>query len=85
LATAALLGLTDVDALTLSMSRLGRAADETTLAARAIAVGILANTGLKLTLALVLGTTPFRRVAGWGLAAFALASVVGLWLGGRVA
>ena len=84
LATAALLGLTDVDALTLSLSRLGRAPDQTALAAQAIAVGILANTLLKLTVALTLGTTPFRRVAGVGLSLFAVASLVGLWVGARL-
>ena len=54
LASAALLGLTDMDALTLSMCRLA-AADGAGLAAAAIAVGILSNTLLKLTLAAVLG------------------------------
>ncbi|MGH7679427.1 MAG: MgtC/SapB family protein, partial [Gemmatimonadaceae bacterium] len=53
-ATAAALGLTDVDALTVAMSRpsLPMPAD---LAARAIAVGILGNTALKIALSLSLG------------------------------
>jgi uncharacterized membrane protein (DUF4010 family) len=82
LATAAVLGLTDVDALTLSLSRLGRAPDQTALAAQAIAVGILANTLLKLGTALVLGGPHFRRVAGGTLAAMATASAIGLWFAG---
>jgi uncharacterized membrane protein (DUF4010 family) len=85
LATAAVLGLTDVDALTLSMTRLG--ADETRrqLAASAIAVGVLSNTLLKLTLTLVLGSPVFRRRASTGLVALALASVLGLWIGSWLA
>jgi len=81
LATAAVLGLTDVDALTLSMTRLG--ADESLrhLAARAIGVGVLSNTLLKLTLTLVLGSPAFRRRASTGLVALALASGIGLWIG----
>ncbi len=81
LATAFVLGLTDVDALTLSMSRLGANPDQRALAAMAIAVGVLANTLLKLTLTLVLGSPAFRRRASVGLAALALASGAGLALG----
>ncbi len=87
LVTAAVLGLTDVDALTLSMSRLGADVALRHLAATAIAVGVLANTMLKLTLTLVLGSRAFQRRASTGLAALALASGVGLalgaWLVGR--
>jgi uncharacterized membrane protein (DUF4010 family) len=77
--TAAMLGLTDVDALTVSMSRSkdGLAPD---VAARAIAIGILANTALKMTIALTLGRHAFRRRAGASLAAMAAASVLGLLL-----
>lgn len=84
LASAAVLGLTDVDALTVSMSRLGEAPGAVPLAARAIAVGILANTLLKLGLVLALGEARFRRAAGAGLAALAAASALGVWIGGRV-
>lgn len=79
LASAALLGLTDMDALTLSMCRLA-ADDGAGLAATAIAVGILSNTMLKLGLAVVLGAKPFRRWAAPGLAALALAIGLGIWL-----
>jgi uncharacterized membrane protein (DUF4010 family) len=77
--TAAMLGLTDVDALTVSMSRSkdGLAPD---VAARAIAIGILANTALKMTIALTLGRHAFRRRAGASLAAMAAASLLGLLL-----
>lgn len=79
LASAAVLGLTDVDALTLSMSTMGTAPDVVTLAARAIAVGILANTILKLALALILGGPGFRRWAAGGLVALAAGTALGLW------
>jgi uncharacterized membrane protein (DUF4010 family) len=81
LASAAVLGLTDVDALTYSMTRLGTSAEATALGARAIAVGILSNTVLKLALVLFLGRGEFRRIAGLGLMTLVAASGVGLWLG----
>jgi len=74
---AAALGLTDVDALTVSMSTL----DQSVLpeiAARAIAIGVLANTLLKLGLTVVMGSNRFRRVASTGLTALAAATLLGL-------
>jgi uncharacterized membrane protein (DUF4010 family) len=61
---ATVLGLTDVDALTISMAR--RVASDISLetAALAIAIGVLSNTVLKLTVALFFGSAGFRRVAG---------------------
>ncbi len=85
LLTAAVLGLTDMDALTLSMSRLGSDEALRGLAAMAIAVGMLSNTLLKLTLTLVLGSPAFRRRASTGLVALAAASGVGLAVGQLVA
>jgi uncharacterized membrane protein (DUF4010 family) len=76
---AAALGLTDVDALTVSMSTL----DQSVLpeiAARAIAIGVLANTMLKLGLTVVLGNNRFRRVASTGLTALAAATLLGLMI-----
>lgn len=81
LASAGLLGLTDMDALTLSMTRLAAEADLVGLAALAMAVGVLANTGLKLAVALAIGGGRFRRAAGGGLLLLGLASALGLWLG----
>lgn len=80
LPTAALLGLTDMDALTLAMSRLGRTEPALTLAARAVAIGILSNTVLKLGIALILGRGRFRLDAGLGLVCLGVASLAGLWL-----
>jgi uncharacterized membrane protein (DUF4010 family) len=79
LSSAAILGLTDMDALTYSMARLGSAGDAP-LAARAIAVGLVANTGLKLMLVLSLGSPAFRRAAAPGLLALAVAVATGLAL-----
>lgn len=75
--SAVVLGLTDVDALTVSMSRSTQGiAPE--VAATAIAIGVLANTMLKMTVAAIIGVSAFRRWAITGLAALAAASVVGL-------
>lgn len=81
LATAGLLGLTDMDALTYSMTRLVQTGGSTAFAAEAVAVGMLSNTLLKLTLTLTLGSPAFKRVASTGLVLLALASLLGLWLG----
>lgn len=70
--SAFVLGLTDVDALTLSMARDVARALSLETAARAIAVGVLANTVLKSGVALVFGGAPFRLVAGGALALMAL-------------
>lgn len=78
--SAALLGLTDMDALTFSMSRLGEAEVPNVVAARAILIGIGTNTLLKLAAAAALGSARFRRVAGLGLAALAVAAGAGWWL-----
>lgn len=66
--SAALLGLTDMDALTLSMNRLGTSAESVELAAQAIAIGVTANAVLKLGVALVLGEARYRWKAVSGLA-----------------
>lgn len=75
--TAAILGLTDMDALTVAMSR-PEASLQVNTAARAIAIGILLNTLLKLALAVGLGRLTFRRRAAVGLVSLAAASAVGL-------
>jgi uncharacterized membrane protein (DUF4010 family) len=66
--SAAVIGLTDVDALTVSMARGVAATDSPAVAATAIAVGVLANTAMKLGLAIVLGASRFRFIVGGGLA-----------------
>ncbi|MBK6841495.1 MAG: MgtC/SapB family protein [Gemmatimonadaceae bacterium] len=76
LVSAALLGLTDMDALTLSMNRLGRAPSMVPLAAQAIAVGVSANAVTKLVVALVLGGPRYRAQAALGLGALLTAGAV---------
>jgi uncharacterized membrane protein (DUF4010 family) len=84
LGSAALLGLTDMDALTLSMTRL--AADDAlrTVAADAIAIGVLANTALKTGLVTTLGASGYRGRAAAGLLLLGAGGLLGLWLGTRV-
>lgn len=65
--SAAVLGLTDVDALTVSMARGVAAADSPAVAATAIAIGVLANTAMKLGLAVFFGAAQFRIIAGGAL------------------
>jgi uncharacterized membrane protein (DUF4010 family) len=78
LISGAVLGLTDVDALTLSMARTAAAGIAADVAAQAIAIGILANCVLKLGLALVYGTPLFRRLTSAALATMAVALAAAL-------
>jgi uncharacterized membrane protein (DUF4010 family) len=78
LVSGAMLGLTDVDALTISMARLPAAGIAPAVAAHAIAIGVLANCILKLGLTMVYGTPAFRRVTGGALAMMALAIAAAL-------
>lgn len=74
----ALLGFTDMDALTYSMVKLGGSGDLLSVAARALAAGVLSNTVLKLALALAFGRGSFRFTAAAGLAALGAASALAL-------
>jgi len=78
-ASGAVVGLTDVDALTVSMSKVD-AGIAATAAARAIGIGVLANTLLKLGVSIALGADEFRRRAALGLAALGAATAAGNWL-----
>jgi uncharacterized membrane protein (DUF4010 family) len=66
--SAAVLGLTDVDALTMSMARDVATTGSPAIAATAIAVGVLANTAMKLGLGILFGAARFRVIAGGALA-----------------
>jgi uncharacterized membrane protein (DUF4010 family) len=66
--SAAVLGLTDVDALTVSMARNVAQTVSPDVAATAIAIGVLTNTGMKLALALLFGSRRFQLIAGSALA-----------------
>ncbi|MFN7916848.1 MAG: MgtC/SapB family protein [Vicinamibacterales bacterium] len=76
LATGAVLGLTDVDALTLSMAGGVAGGIPVDTAATAIVVGILANSVMKAGIALIVGTREYGQRTGGTLAA------MGLLLGG---
>ena len=83
ISSAVVLGLTDMDALTVSMNHLGSSADTVSLAAQAIAVGVLTNTVFKASLATVVGRGRFRWLVPAGLGVLGAASVLGLWIGAR--
>ena len=78
--TAAVLGLTDVDALTISMSRDVARSVSAATAAAAIAVGVLSNTGMKLAIAAFLGSRRFALITGGTLAAMLAALAGALFL-----
>ena len=82
--SAALLSLTDVDALTLSMAKSARAGTPVDIVVAAITIGILANTLVKTTIVLALGRGKFRFWAGAGLALLAIAISAGLWFALRM-
>jgi uncharacterized membrane protein (DUF4010 family) len=74
--SAILLGLTDMDALTVAMTRLG-GTDGPDLAARGIAVGVISNTVFKTTVAVILGNPAFRLRVAVGLGVLGAAVGVG--------
>jgi uncharacterized membrane protein (DUF4010 family) len=80
--TAAVLGLTDVDALTVSMARGMAGSIPVQVAAVAIAIGVASNTVLKLMVALILGSGGFRKIAGGALVLMTLAAAGSLALFG---
>jgi uncharacterized membrane protein (DUF4010 family) len=81
IASATVLGLTDMDALTLSMTRYAASPDAVPMAAAAVGVGVLSNTALKCGLVLAIGEPRYRRHAAGGLAMLAVGSAAGLALG----
>jgi uncharacterized membrane protein (DUF4010 family) len=72
-ATSAFVGLTDLDALTLSLARSTQTSGDVQDAVIALTAGILANTCLKLGVALVVGRGAFRVATVAALGAMALA------------
>jgi uncharacterized membrane protein (DUF4010 family) len=83
LTSAALVGMTDMDALTLAMAKLGSRPESLVLAAQGIGIGLLASTLLRLGIAVAVGWGPYRRKVGVGLAAYAAAIGVGIWIAAR--
>jgi uncharacterized membrane protein (DUF4010 family) len=73
---AALGGLADVDAPTVAFARMGPLEDGWRIPATAVAIALLANTLLKLGLAVGLGTGSFRRFVALGLGWVAIVGAV---------
>jgi uncharacterized membrane protein (DUF4010 family) len=76
----AVLGITDVDALTISMTKSATAGVDPLIAAQAIATGILVNCAMKTILAIALGTRKFSRSAGPAIAAMGVAIAVAIFV-----
>lgn len=79
LSSAALLGSADIDALVVSLSPLVRHGMAVTDAAKAIVLGLISNTAVKLAMAAIYGRGGFRLATVAGLTV--LAAVLGLGLG----
>jgi uncharacterized membrane protein (DUF4010 family) len=78
LVSGTILGFSDVDALTISMAKSATSSVAPSVAAEAIAIGIVANSILKFCLAMAFGTPQFRRVGGVALAAMTMASGISI-------
>jgi uncharacterized membrane protein (DUF4010 family) len=78
LASGFVLGLTDLDALTLSMARSVGTGTTVEAASQAIAIGIVANSIMKAGIAAVLGSARFKWQAGASLASMAAAGAAAL-------
>lgn len=78
LATSAVVGLTDLDALTLSLARNAAVSGAASSAATALVVGMLSNTLLKMGVAVVVGRGSFRTATCLGLGAMAMALAAAL-------
>jgi uncharacterized membrane protein (DUF4010 family) len=74
----AVLGLTDVDVLTISMAKSAEGQIPIPVAAQAIAIGILSNTILKLLLVAAIGRGKFRILTPARLAIMAIASAASI-------
>lgn len=77
--SAAILGLADMDALTISMANMVGTGTVPIVAARAVVIGVTANTIVKLTIAAVIGRGHFRTLTVAGLAAIAVALIAAFW------
>jgi uncharacterized membrane protein (DUF4010 family) len=78
--SAALLGLVEMDALTISMARLTASGTAAEITARAVTIGLLANTVTKFVIAIVAGRGSFRPLAAAGLALMGIALTAALYL-----
>jgi uncharacterized membrane protein (DUF4010 family) len=79
LASGAILGLTDMDALTISMARTASDPALVGTAAQAVGLGIISNTLLKASAAAIVGRGAVRTLVPLGLAATAVALAASLY------
>lgn len=77
---AVLAGLTDVDAITLSMVDFGRVPEQVLLASQAVVAGVLSNTVVKAGMTLGLGSRGLARRVCSATACMLLAGVLAIWL-----
>jgi uncharacterized membrane protein (DUF4010 family) len=75
-------GLTNMDAITLSMSRLANTPDQLALAANAIILAGIANTVMKYLIVVFVGSPGLKKDVTWGFVAMTLAGVA--WFGWRM-
>lgn len=80
LASAVVLGITDADALTVSMTRAVDGPELVAVAARAITAGVVANTAFKLAIVLTIGRGRFRLASAIGLIAIGVSTGAGWFL-----
>ncbi len=77
---AGLAGLTDVDAITLSMAEFATQSCDLATAAAAIAIAALSNTLVKCGMVVVLGSQPLRLRLALATAAIVAAGLAAIWL-----
>lgn len=78
--SAAVLGLGDTDALTISMAQLVTSGTAASVAATAVTIGVVSNTLVKLLIAVVVGRGQYRTLTAVGLALMAAALAAGAYL-----
>jgi len=77
---AGLAGLTDVDAITLSMAEFARQSGDLATAAAAIALAALSNTLVKCGMVVLLGSRPLRQRLTLATAAIVAVGLAAIWL-----
>ncbi|MEJ6980137.1 MgtC/SapB family protein [Pedobacter sp. P351] len=65
----AISGITDVDAITLSMAKMANTQEASNLAINTILIAALSNTLVKFIIVLILGSLELRKIAFWGFCA----------------
>jgi uncharacterized membrane protein (DUF4010 family) len=80
LASATVLGLTDMDALTFGMNRLAQSPELVPIAALAITLGVTVNSFVKAVVSAIVGAPGYRRLALPGLLLLTASGGVGFWL-----